>query len=180
MKKALRKKYLSTREEISNKKVSEFSDIIIKKLLDSKEYINAKEIFTYININNEVITTKFIDLALLNKKRIAVPKVLKNGIMEFYYIKSFEEVKKGKFNIYEPDKVNKLAKPSKKSLFIVPGILYDKSNNRVGYGGGYYDRYFNKYGKDFIKIGLAYNDQIIESIPFEKTDVKMDIVLTEK
>lgn len=179
MKDKIRKKYLLIRENLSEKEVEDKSHIIIDKALNLKEYIESKELFIYVSINNEVDTKKLINIAIKDGKSIAVPKIYNHGKMEFYYIKSLNELRKGTFNTFEPTNLTLQATPTKKSLFIIPGVAFDINNNRIGYGGGYYDRYLEKYGNNYTKIALAYKCQITNQLPRENTDIIMDIIITE-
>ena len=121
-----------------------------------------------------------IKKALQDGKRVAVPRIDKDG-MEFYEIKDLAECVEGTFHIFEPT-TNRLVKPegTEKTFIVVPGLAYDYMKNRMGYGKGYYDRYFQKYGEEkFERIAIAYDLQIVKEIPCEPTDVKVDQIITE-
>ena len=118
-----------------------------------------------------------IDYSLLNEKRVFLPRV--NGSrMDFYEISDITELSPGAFGIYEPDIEGKEPDYSKNGLLIMPGVAFDSLGNRIGFGGGFYDKYLSEGGR-FLKIALAYDFQILENLPAEEHDEKTDIVVTE-
>ncbi|PKM96009.1 MAG: 5-formyltetrahydrofolate cyclo-ligase [Firmicutes bacterium HGW-Firmicutes-1] len=175
----LRKKCLFQRNQLSLKTVSTLSYQIMSKFIQTDLYKNSDELFSYVGIKNEVDTLGMIEKALAEGKRIAVPKTFHKGIMKFYYICSLEELVLGKFDLLEPRNIIEEAKPNQCSIFIVPGIAFDRSKNRLGYGAGFYDRYLqnNQYHKS---IALAYESQIVDEIPTHSYDVPMDLIITDK
>ena len=97
--------------------------------------------------------------------------------MNFYMINSLKELKKGNYGILEPDN-DKLVNKKDIDLLIVPIVSYDKDHNRLGYGGGYYDRYLKDYeGK---VIGLAFTFQQVEKLPVERFDLPIKTIIDEK
>lgn len=174
-KEELRKRYKIIRDNINNrdKKSSE----IIKRLINTKEYQKSKVIALYSNISSEVETKELIKISLENKK-VVLPKINKDNTMDFYEIKYLKDLEVGAFNIKEPKIKNK--KPIKKEeidLMIIPGICFDKSKNRIGYGKGYYDKYLSN--TNIKKIGLCYEEQITKEIKSDKTDISLDYLITE-
>ena len=185
-KKEIRKQILKERDLLSLEYRKEADEKIFQKLISRKEYKEAELILSYINYKSEVDTKKLIIKAFSDQKRVAVPKVLNNkGEMEFYEITSFEEVVSGYKGIEEPDIIGKspvnLKKEPGKVLVIMPGAAFDSKCNRIGYGGGFYDRYLEKYScNNLIAIALCYQVQIVEKIESEIFDQKPSMVLTEK
>lgn len=175
----LRKKYLFQRQQNSLKSVSLMSETIINKIIESAFYKNAKTIFTYVSVKNEVDTFLLILKAFEDNKKIAVPKTYNNGIMKFYYIQSIEDLKVSRFGLLEPINTDDEAIPEETTLFLVPGVVFDYSGNRIGYGAGYYDKYLNKLSY-VTKIGLAFDNQVLEDIPSDEYDVKMNLIITEQ
>ena len=100
--------------------------------------------------------------------------------MQFYYIDSLKDLRAGTLGILEPTNTD-LAIPKEGDLFIIPGLAFDKNKNRIGYGRGYYDKYFKEYKHvNFIKIALAFDYQIIREIPVDEHDVKLDRIISPK
>ena len=113
-------------------------------------------------------------------KKVYVPRVAGKE-MEFYQIHSFEDLEKGAYGILEPKKECPVyeAGEGQTTLAILPGSVFDEKKNRVGYGGGFYDCYFEKR-KDICRIAAAYEMQIVEEIETEEFDLPADYVTTEE
>ena len=176
LKSKLRKKILKVREKTNKKNIQiDFNQII--KIL-KKEKINKKIIGGYYPVNFEID-----DLALLKKFEndkftISLPVIKKNFQMEFYKWSFFDPLKVNKYGIPEPETKN-LVYPD---ILLIPLVAFDKNLNRLGYGGGYYDRLIKKLSKkkDIIKIGLALSIQKIDKVPINVYDQKLDYILTNK
>lgn len=184
-KKEIRKKALQKREELSKNYRAQADDEIHKRLSSLEIYRQAKLIFSYVSYKSEVDTKKILEMALKDGKTVAVPKVLeKNGIMEFYEIQSLQELEMGYQGIEEPNIADKSpVNPEKMqgaALMIMPGAAFDSQCNRIGYGGGFYDRYLNKYPKTMKTIAICYEIQLVDNIPAEDLDVKPDMIITEQ
>ena len=175
-KQSLRKKYLEIRNNISNKDAK--SNIIFNQIINLKEYQNAQIIAIYKNLKSEVNTNKLIDYSLSIGKTIALPKVT-NANMKFYKIENNSELLKSNFGVLEPiaNDDNYISKDNI-DLIIVPGICFDKNKNRLGFGKGYYDRYL--LNTKIKKIGICFNEQIIDIVPTSKYDIKMDLIITDR
>ncbi|WP_279160455.1 5-formyltetrahydrofolate cyclo-ligase [Thomasclavelia cocleata] len=171
----LRKEMIQTRLDLSSEIYTVKSNLIISKLKNHPDFINAKTIGIYVSFKNEVNTTNLIE-EMVKIKKICVPKT-KNHKMDFYLIDSLEELKSGTYGILEPHN-NRLINKNKIDLLIVPIVAYDKNHNRLGYGGGYYDRYLKDYCGNVI--GLAFNFQQVEKLPVEKFDLPIKIIIDEK
>lgn len=171
-KQILRNKYKQIRTNIKNKE--EQDNIIFNKVVEIEEYIQSDLILIYVSLKEEVDTIKLIKYSLEKGKRVAVPKCEGNDI-KFYYISSLEDLKKGSFGILEPLTSQKVTDFSH-SICIVPGVVFDKQNNRIGYGRGFYDRFLQNYSG--TKIGLTYKECICDEIDIDKNDVKMDKIIT--
>lgn len=176
----IRKELIETKSKLSLSQVGKNSSIIINKLRLLDEYIQSKTIFTYVSFNQEVITKDLIEGAIKNKK-VAVPKI-EYDRMNFYYINSFDDLEIGVKGILEPADLSKsnMVIPTNGDLFVVPGLAFDNNLNRIGYGKGYYDAYFKEYSHVTIhKIALTHELQIVDQIPTDDYDVKVDRIITE-
>ncbi len=167
----LRKKYLEIRKNISDREKK--NKTIYESIINTREFVNSELVLCYVSNNDEVDTFKIIEHSLEIGKKVAVPKCEKD-IIKFYYIESLKELKKGCFNILEPQN-NNLVTNYDNSICIIPGICFDKFNNRVGYGKGYYDKFLNYYKG--IKIGITYKECICEKIDINKYDIKIDKII---
>ncbi len=180
----IRKEVLPRRKFIPLDEAIEENYKIFNKFIFMPEYEKAKEIFLYAAINGEVETIMFAHQALADEKKIAYPVCKEDGTMEFHYTDDPTELMPGYKDILEPCVTeDSLAIPmrSKKIFMVVPGIAFDHNMNRLGYGSGFYDRYFAKYGKKiFFKLGVGYDFQLYPEIEAEPHDVKMSAVITPK
>lgn len=160
-------------------------DKICRSLESFEGYRRAKCILSYVSYKSEVDTKKILEMAWKDGKTVAVPKVLeKNGIMEFYEIQSLQELEMGYQGIEEPDITDKCPiEPEAMQgniLMIMPGAAFDRECNRIGYGGGFYDRYLSKHPKTIETIAICYEIQVVDHIPAEILDVKPDRIITEQ
>ena len=176
LKSKLRKKILKIREKINKKNIQIDFDQIIKIL--KKEKINKKMIGGYYPVNFEID-----DLVLLKKFEkknfnISLPVIKKNFQMDFYKWSFSDPLKINKYGIPEPE-INNIVYPD---ILLIPLVAFDKNLNRLGYGGGYYDRLINRLSKKkkIIKIGLAISAQKIDRVPTNVYDQKLDYILTNK
>lgn len=171
-KKLYRKKYKLIRENIINKK--EKDEIIYNKVINDNMVKESSTILIYVSFKDEVDTLKLINYFIQNKN-VAVPKI-ENGNMNFYYIKSLSELKTGYFGILEPVS-NNIVTDFSNSICITPGICFDLNGNRIGYGKGFYDKFFNEV--DIYKIGLCYKKCLVRKIGAKRFDKKVEKVITD-
>lgn len=174
-KKELRDRFLNLRFNIIDKAKKDLS--IKTKVLASNNYKVCKRVFTYVNTEAEIKTIDIIKSALDDNKIVAVPKILEAKKMIFVEIKSLNDLSVGSFNILEPISSNEILSDFE-TIFLVPGLVFDSQNYRIGYGGGYYDRYLSQ-ANSLAKIGLAYKFQIIDQISKDKYDIPVDFVITD-
>ena len=174
MKQELRKKILEKRNSLAKEEIKEKSKIIKEKLFSSGEYKQAKTVSFFVSFGSEVNTHEMIKEALKGKE-VCVP-VVKNNQIILSKINDFSDLgKKGKYGILEPSSIIEIDKELV-DLIIVPGVVFDKKRYRIGYGKGYYDNLLKDYsGKT---IGLAFSLQIVDSIPAEEHDIKVDRIIT--
>ena len=176
LKSKLRKKILKIRQKFNTKNTQINFNQILKILKKNK--INNKIIGGYYPVNFEID-----DLALLrkfkkNKFSISLPVIKKNFQMDFYPWSFSEPLKINRYGIPEPETKN-IVYPD---VLLIPLLAFDKNLNRLGYGGGYYDRIIKKLSKkkNIIKIGLAFSIQEIDKVPINVYDQKLDYILTNK
>lgn len=176
-KKEIRKRMRVLRENMTREDMFSKSSLIFEQLITVPEYKNAEKIFTYVSMNNEVDTIMLMDYSLSMDKRVFVPKVSGRDML-FYEISDISELSPGYCGIYEPDTDGKEPDYSKTGFMCMPGVAFDKDYNRIGYGGGFYDRYLSGENK-FYKAALAYEFQFVDHIRTEHVDVKPDMIVTE-
>lgn len=174
-KKMTRNTIKEMRLALKKEEVMECSKACVSKVLQFPELIEAKTVCVYMPTGNEIDTTEIIRYCKENGKRLAAPRV--NGdTMEFYYFTDETDMEQGAYDIWEPTGTE--AVEDEESLVIMPGVAFDLSCNRIGYGKGYYDRYLSAHPY-MKKVALAYDFQIVGRIKREVHDVRPDVVVTE-
>ena len=173
MKEELRQEYKTIRKNICNKEL--LDEEIFKKVITDKEILKHKLILIYVSTLDEVSTLKIINY-FLKTKQVAVPKVC-GDTMNFYYITSLAELKRGSFNILEPQN-RMLVTNYEDAVVITPGICFDLDGFRIGYGKGFYDRFFSKHN-NLYKVGLCYDECLIKNTMHDDTDIPVDKIITQ-
>ncbi len=183
LKKILRDTVLNKRNALEKEEVSNKSTVIINKVFSLSQYNNADLIFCYIDFRNEVETKEFINTCLKAGKRVAVPLITSlDGIKAMHACEitsAADDLKTGYYGILEPVKDRPVPVDSI-DLAIIPGVAFDKSLNRLGFGKGFYDRFLPKLKKRCLKVGIAFEIQIADAVPTSEYDVKLDVLITEE
>lgn len=182
VKKQLRKCILARRHSLTKKEVREKSQKIKKLLFNLKEFQKAQTIMFYVSFKSEVDTNQMIQETLNLGKKVVVPVVNKKFKLQAAILTNFKkDLVPGAFGLLEPKpEKRRLISPGKINLVIVPGVVFDKCGNRIGFGKGYYDRFLKKMKKQAKLIGLAFEFQVKTKIPCRPYDVKLDKIVTEK
>ena len=172
----IRNKIIKLRKENYSKDLRiDFRSIIkiLKKRKQKKKIIGG-----YYPYNHEVNVMPLLEKFEKSNYIISLPKISKNSSMNFFVWSTNDPLNINKYGIPEPI-ANRMIFPD---ILLVPLVAYDKNFNRVGYGGGFYDRYIKrtKKIKNILTIGLAFSYQKVKKIPIEKNDVKLDFIITEK
>ena len=173
--KRLIRKHIATRKKnISEDITNELSRKICASIAQTEVFQKAGCIALYYALNDEVQTSELIE-DWYEKKKITLPVITGENI-NFHIYKGKEFLRTGALGITEPVSTE-LIPPEKIDLFIVPGVAFDRERNRLGRGKGYYDRYLAGINKPMI--GICFDFQLIDIIPSEKHDIKMDMIITE-
>ena len=182
MKNSIRKEILKKRDDIPQKIKKEKNVLIKKKLFSLHEFINAEVLFFYASFRSEVETHTMIRESLEMAKRVLLPKVQVDGHrIKLYEIQDINELSPGYMGIPEPPFTNAYSiSIDEANIIIIPGVAFDYSGNRLGYGGGYYDMLLAQKTKKAPIIALAYEEQLVEKVPSEPHDVKIDMLITDK
>lgn len=179
-KREIRKFMREKRELLTKEEREKLDDAIFEKIVNSKEYKESKNIFIFVSYDTEIDTHRIIKQALKDEKVLCVPRVIsKEEGMIIAQIKNFEELEPGAYGILEPKDNKFQVDETIIDVAYLPGLAFDKIGGRVGYGGGFYDRFLRKSRKDCKKIGLAYSFQVLENVPMEKDDEYIDGIITD-
>jgi len=181
----LRAKLIKTRNSMTRKEVKTKSRQIRDRFLESSKYSTAQTLMAYAAKNNEVETEYLIKKAICDGKKTLVPVTdLKNNRLIPSQLKDFElELEEGTYGVFEPrDEYLRPVSPLKIDLVITPGTVFDLKGNRIGYGGGFYDRFLNTLREDALSVAFAYEFQIVQDLQdviFDH-DLPVDKIITEE
>ena len=152
----------------------------ISKIINTLKIYNyeKKIVGGYYPVNFEMDDLHILNELEKKKIKLSLPVIKTNNDMDFYIWNSDDILHVNKFGIPEPSKLKKVYP----DIIFIPLVAFDKNLYRIGYGGGYYDRYINKIQKKkkVFKIGIAHSSQKINKVPLNKYDRKLDIIITEK
>lgn len=184
-KKILRKEILTKRNNIDIAEKEKMDKKILDRFYESKYYKEAKNIFIYISYESEIDTKDIINKAFNDNKKIYVPRTeFKTRLMDAVEIKSLDNLVKSEYGILEPSVKEPHIDPNELDLIVVPGVAFDRDGGRMGYGAGFYDRYFKKISNDnikrIVKLALAYDFQVLEEVPMNAQDIPVSYIITEK
>lgn len=187
-KEKVRRRALKTRDALAEEWRLETSRVIVEKLLDSEWYRQSEILLSYCSIRSEVETEEFHEKILADGKQLFLPRTnAGEKTMCFYKVEDLKKLKKGNFGVSEPrgsDAVEQVmesgAYSKEKILMVMPGVAFDEKGYRLGYGGGFYDRYLQRYGTLLTSVMIAFAEQEAWIIPVETCDVKPEHIVTQK
>ncbi len=170
----LRKEIRQLKKAMTEEEILLRSQRLSEKFLKSAPYKNAKTIYGYLPYNQEVRTWDLLKQAMADGKQVAVPKVYGEE-MKFIYITDFSQVETGYCGIPEPIADGPVAE-DKEALVLMPGLAFDTDGHRIGYGGGFYDRFLSDE-PEHPTVALCYDFQIRDNLPVEAFDIPVDEVI---
>lgn len=177
----LRKTLIKLRDDISKEHRKDKSESIYQKIINSDFYKKSHNIFIFVSYGSEVDTHRIIKHSLNIGKRICVPKVInKDQGMKAVEIISWTDLSESYKGILEPElRENNVVNEEEIDLVVVPGVAFDHKGGRLGYGGGFYDRFLLKLSKKCKIAAIAYKEQIVNDIPMDEHDVKINCIITD-
>lgn len=183
---SLRKDILQKRLRLPFEEIFELSSTIQKKFLEIRELKGAKRLALYASFKNEVLTETILEYAVAHRQEVFFPRIVreKKGLM-FLKVHDKEDLASGSYDIKEPVHSHRgihqpeIAVSSSLDIIVVPGIAFDTNGNRLGYGKGYYDKVLGSIKETCLIVALAFDFQIVNTIPAEAHDIKMDKIITE-
>lgn len=173
-KKELRREIRDKKRAMTVQEIETASEKLAQLFFQSPQYCRAKTIYGYLPYNQEVRTVPMLLKALEDGKRVAVPKVYGDE-MKFIYMTELSQVEKGYAGIPEPIADGPVAHEPE-ALVLMPGLAFTKDGRRMGYGGGFYDKFLAQE-PNHPTLALCYAFQIVEHLPTEEYDVPVDCVL---
>lgn len=183
-KQLLRSAVLAKREGLARAEQARLSSQVVDALQESELLARASNILAYLPFRGEVDLMPLFDWLEHHGKSLAFPKIMDkaNGYMEPYFVDApwRSNVRPGAFNILEPDGSMRMADPELLDLVFVPGVAFDRKSYRLGFGGGFYDRFLPRLGIHTLKVGIAYQFQLVDEVPRDPHDIALDGVCTEQ
>ena len=180
---SLRKNILAARDALPNPERTAKSNAIARQIWQLDAFAHCRAPFIYVHFRSEVETSELINQCLARHKEVSVPLTLtKTKRLDPYHLTNPEQqLTHGYCNIPEPD-------PEKADLFdasridvvILPGSVFDAKGGRLGYGGGYYDRFLADQAPQALRIGIAYELQLVEAVPLLPHDQRLDYLVTDE
>lgn len=179
-KNTLRLHFQALRDRLSSSQRAAAAKKIGEHLVAMPVYRSATYLFIYAAYRSEVATKAIIAAAIQGGKRVAVPRLTdKKGIMEAVPIAAVHLLQPGTFNIPEPPATLKATDDLQFDLILIPGLAFDKYGHRLGYGGGYYDRFLAQPNCTGYRLGVGYAAQLTDRLPVASYDQPLDGLLTE-
>ncbi|MBQ8351746.1 MAG: 5-formyltetrahydrofolate cyclo-ligase [Clostridia bacterium] len=179
IKTALREQFLEKRAAMSKEEKERRDQKICRLILSSASFRYAETILAYAPKENEIDIRPVLQKALAEGKRLALPRCEGEHLMTYRYITSLDELAPAAFGLYEPSANAPTFEedPGHSSLCLVPGVVFDVHGYRIGYGGGYYDRFLHNFHGSVA--GLIYRDFIVPSLPRGRFDRALPIMITD-
>ena len=164
----------------------EKNQVVLSRITALREYQKAKWLFSYLSMNHEVETIRLIENGRVAGKRIAAPVIMEEGKRSGSFLISeiwdcLKELEIGPFGIAQP-KVEFLrpVDPKVLEMAVVPGVAFGKSGHRLGHGKGYFDRFLRQLSPNCLKVGIAFDFQLLPELPNEVHDIPLDLIITDK
>lgn len=181
-KRELREKVLSFRAALTEEERSLKSQTIHSIVTQTREFQEAKTIMLFLNFRDEVATTELAQQVLDLEKRLILPRCAPKRVLIPALINDLEQdIEPGMWGIREPKREGlQEVDPNEIDCIFVPGAAFDKSGNRLGYGGGFYDRFFERVKEEVPRIALTFHCQVVDKVPVEVYDKKVTMLVTEQ
>ncbi len=182
-KKELRKKVIQERDQLTPEEIRNKSLSIAKNLYSLPAYQDAASVMFFITFGSEVDTRPMVEETINNNKIVLAPKPVpeKREMIPAQIVDWEKDLVPGAYDIPEPkEEALRPFKPEKIDLLITPGVAFDIKGNRLGYGGGYYDRFFSLLRVKVPLVALVFDLQIVPEVPVDEWDRRVDVVITEK
>ncbi|MBQ6431913.1 MAG: 5-formyltetrahydrofolate cyclo-ligase [Oscillospiraceae bacterium] len=173
-KETLRQEMRIKRQEMREEEIAAASDELAARLFAHPLYRAAKTLYVYLSANQEVRTEEIIRQARCDGKRVAAPRVC-GSELRFFFLAEDTRLEAGSFGILEPVDAEEANDPT--ALVLLPGLAFDRSGYRLGYGGGFYDRFLARENAH-PTVALCYGFQLLDNLPHEPHDVTAAAVLT--
>lgn len=180
-KQALRRQLLTARQELPSSLRVQHDEAILAQLIQLPQVQAAHTLLVYLDFRGEVTTAGLIEWGLAQGKTVCAPvSVVEERRLIPVRLDALEDVTVGAYGIREPILTEEKQVPlAEIDVVIIPGVGFDRQGGRLGYGGGYYDRFLPRLRPDALKVAVAYEQQVLPSLPLEAHDMPLDMLVTE-
>lgn len=175
-KKVLRRQIAARKRAMTREQIESASQRLAARLVQTDAYQNALSIYGYLSFNQEIRTMPILQRAIADGKRVAVPKVFGDE-MRFIWLDDLSQVAPGYYDIPEPIADGPIADDAL-ALVLMPGLAFDPEGHRIGYGGGFYDRYLASHPEHRL-VALCYGFQLVDRLDCEAHDIPVDMVIAD-
>ncbi len=176
-KRALRASVRAERDALPSEDRARASEEIVRALLSLPQVVNARSVMAFSSFGSEVDTSSLLEHLSSDDVRVILPRVEGSAIAAVAYDPG-DPVRRAAFGGLEPSD-GEIVPPEEIDVVIVPGLAFDRSGHRVGYGGGFYDRFVLSLRPDAVTIGVAFSQQIVDAVPHGSKDRPVDLIVTE-
>lgn len=177
-KNCIRKQAAGVRDSLAPDLIARWSSTICRSAAALSDFKEIETLLTYVSFGSEVRTAELIEIAWKAGKKVYSPRVAEGGRMDFFLIRDWQDLKKGYRGIKEPYKPSECYAGGR-AFMVLPGLAFDESRNRIGYGKGYYDRYLEGR-EEIVTAAVCFECQLLENIPAAAHDCRPDLLITEQ
>lgn len=172
----IRRQMRSMRRALSGEEQKRAADGVYAQIMRMESYRSARTVMAYAAVRGELSLERVMEDIRASGRRLALPRCGEGGEMDACLVTERRQLRQGAYGIWEPDEGCPLVPPEEIDLVLIPGTAFDRAGGRIGQGGGYYDRYIIQTRA--VRVGICHGFALVNRIPTEKHDVRMDAVVT--
>lgn len=172
----IRRQMRSMRRTLSGEEQKRAADGVYAQIMRMESYRSARTVMAYAAVRGELSLERVMEDIRDSGRRLALPRCGEGGEMDACLVTERRQLRQGAYGIWEPDESCPLVPPEEIDLMLIPGTAFDRAGGRIGQGGGYYDRYIIQTRA--VRVGICHGFALVNRIPTEKRDVRMDAVVT--
>lgn len=172
----IRRQMRSMRRALSGEEQKRAADRVYAQIMRMESYRSARTVMAYAAVRGELSLERVMEDIRASGRRLALPRCGESGEMDACLVTERRQLRQGAYGIWKPDESCPVVPPEEIDLMLIPGTAFDRAGGRIGQGGGYYDRYIIQTRA--VRVGICHGFALVNRIPTEKHDVRMDAVVT--